>query len=202
MEQFGDNPEDKWQLRPKSPLTNAEDLRSNWKPGHEIMFQIRETTVLQKVSLRLWELDLPAPICPSRRCSEMDDNQSSTMATCTKLCGNLPYLIYFRWQSTRLAIECRDADIRTGGLAVPSTIPTTIQETKSSGVRQITMPNTMPYLFRSYITENTPEWDPDSDSAIPSYTTTMTIDKCKLTTTNRLPNQALSIDVPYEAIWD
>jgi len=44
--------------------------------------------------------------------------------------------------------------------------------------------------------------DPDSDSVIPSYTTTMTIDKCKLTTTNRLPNEALPIDVPYEAISD
>jgi len=43
------------------------------------------------------------------------------MATYTKLCGILPYLIYFRWQSMRLAIECRDADKRfTGGLAVPS----------------------------------------------------------------------------------
>jgi len=43
---------------------------------------------------------------------------------------------YFRWQwqSTRLAIVCRDAYIRTGGLAVPSTIPTTIQETESSAV--------------------------------------------------------------------
>jgi len=39
--------------------------------------------------------------------------------------------------------------------------------------------------------------DPDSDSAITSYTTTMTIDDC-----NRLPNQALPIDVPYEAIRD
>jgi hypothetical protein len=35
----------------------------------------------------------------------------------------------------------------------------------------------------SYITENTREYDPDSDSAIPSYTTTMTIDDC-----NRLLN--------------
>ena len=34
----------------------------------------------------------------------------------------------------------------------------------------------MPYLFRSYITKNTPKWDPDSDSAIPNYTTMMTID--------------------------
>jgi len=42
-----------------------------------------------------------------------------------------------------------------------------------------------------------PEWDPDSDSAIPSYTATLTIDDC-----NRLPNQALPIDIPYEAIWD
>jgi len=46
------------------------------------------------------------------------------------------YDTYFWWQSTRLAIECRDADICTGCIAVPSTIPTTIQETKSSAVRQ------------------------------------------------------------------
>jgi len=58
------------------------------------------------------------------------------MATDTKLCAVLPYLNYFRWQSTRLAIECRDADICTGCLAIPSTIPITIQETKSSTVRQ------------------------------------------------------------------
>ena len=36
--------------------------------------------------------------------------------------------------------------------------------------------------------------DPDSDSAIPSDSTLMTIDDC-----NRLPNQALPIDVPYKA---
>ena len=116
-------------------------------------------------------IGLLAPISTFRKCSEMDDNQSLAIATYTKLCGVLPYLIYFRWQSTGLAIECRDADICTGPHAVPNTIPTTIQETKSSGVRQITMPktlpltitntmtitirNTMPYLFRSYITENT-----------------------------------------------
>ena len=68
----------------------------------------------------------------------------------------------------RLAIECRDADIRTGGLAVPSTTPTTIQDTRfQCGMEEITIqitmqitmpntiPNTMPNLLRSYITENT-----------------------------------------------
>jgi hypothetical protein len=46
---------------------------------------------------------------------------------------------------------------------------------------QITIPSTMPYLCQSYITENTREYDPSSDSAIPSYTTTMSIDDCKST---------------------
>jgi len=35
-----------------------------------------------------------APICPSRRCWEMDDKQSLTMPTYTKLCGNVHYRIY------------------------------------------------------------------------------------------------------------
>jgi len=43
---------------------------------------------------------------------------------------------YFRWQSTRLAIDCREADICTGCIAIPSTILTPIQETKWSTVQQ------------------------------------------------------------------
>jgi len=106
MEQFGDNPKDKWQLRPKSPLMNAEDLWSNWKPGHEIMFQTRETTVLQqatysgnKLPLRLCELDWRAPLCPTWRCSEIDDNKSLTMAKYTKI--YIPAAMSSRVQSRR-----------------------------------------------------------------------------------------------------
>ena len=42
----------------------------------------------------------------------------------------------WQWYSTRVEIECHYSDIRTGGLAVPTTILTTIQETKSSAVWQ------------------------------------------------------------------
>jgi len=124
---------------------NTEDLRSNWKPGHGIMFQIWETVVLQKatyrgkeLSLRLCELDWRAPLCPSWRCSETDDNQSLTMVT-------------YR----RLANECRNADIYTGCLAAPSTKPNTMQITMPNimpNTMTITIWNTLPYLFRSYIT--------------------------------------------------
>ena len=44
-------------------------------------------------------------------CSETDDNQSFDYGVMHE-------------------VECGDADIRTDHLAVPSTIPTTIQETK------------------------------------------------------------------------
>jgi len=149
----------------------------------------------KKLSLRLCELDWRAPICPSRRCSEMDDNQSLTMATYTKLCGILPYLIYlismsayetsnWMWRRrytyrrpcrteynpdyySRDQMKSCTAEI-TLLIAVPNTMTIRIR-------------NTMPYLFRSYITENTPEYDPGSDSAIPSYKTTMSIDDCKST---------------------
>jgi hypothetical protein len=56
---------------------------------------------------------------------------------------------------------------------------------------RITIPNTMPYLFRSYITENPCEEGPDSAWVIPTNRTTMTIDDY-----NWHPNQALPIDVP------
>ena len=122
------------------------------------------------------------------------------MATYTKLCGILPYLILLLPMTIyELAIECRDADICTGGFAVQCTISTTIQETKSSGAWQITMPstmhNTMPYLFRSYITKNT------IPNKIPTQTwqfrttTTMTIDHCKSTSESSLP-----FGVPCKAI--
>jgi len=56
IEQFEDNPEDKGQFSAQSPLTNAEDLRSNWKPRDGIMSQRRETTVLQKATSQGKEL--------------------------------------------------------------------------------------------------------------------------------------------------
>jgi len=109
-----------------------------------------------ELSLRLFELDWRAPICPSRRCSEMDVNQSLAMEIYMKLCGILPYLIYLRRKATGLANECRHPAICIGFYAVPSTIPTTIQEiTLPMTMRNtmtITIQNTMPYLFRSYIT--------------------------------------------------
>jgi len=43
--------------------------------------------------------------------------------------------------------------------------------------------------------------DPDSDSVIPSYTTTITIDDSQ-STSESTPNQALPINVLYEAIRD
>jgi len=58
------------------------------------------------------------------------------------------------------------------------------------------MPNTMPSLFRSYITENT----------IPNTILTQTRRSPatqllrQLMTADRFPNQAVPIDVPYEAI--
>jgi len=102
----------------------------------------------------------------------------------------------------RLAIECRDPDIRTGGLAVPSTIPTTIHETTSSSrmteitmpitmpitmtnTLPITIPNTMPNLLRSYITEN------PILTEIPTQTwrSEATQLRWQLTTANRLRNE-------------
>ena len=88
----------------ESALTNAEDLRGSpgmspaYRPSddelREWMFQLLERTrngitpdryermtlesylLRKELSLKLWELDLRAPICPFRRCTEMDDNQS------------------------------------------------------------------------------------------------------------------------------
>ena len=45
-------------------------------------------------------------------------------------------------------------------------------------------------LYRDYA-----RIDSDSESVIPSYSTTMTIEDC-----NQLPNQALPIDVAYKAM--
>jgi len=74
-------------------------------------------------------------------CSEMEANQSFN---------------YCDIHQIILTIECRDANIHNGGLAIPSTIPTTIQQIKSGNcMGEITIPNTMPNFLRSYITENT-----------------------------------------------
>jgi hypothetical protein len=54
-------------------------------------------------------------------------------------------------------------------------------------------------VSKLYYREYNPEYDPDSDSTIPSYSTTMTIDDYQ-STSESTPNQALPIDVPYEAI--
>ena len=51
------------------------------------------------------------------------------------------------------------------------------------------------FVKKLYYREYYPQWDPDSDSAIPSYTTTMTLDDYKSTS-----NQALPIAIPYEAV--
>jgi hypothetical protein len=51
------------------------------------------------------------------------------------------------------------------------------------------------FVTKLYYREYYPEWDPDSDSVIPSYTTTVTIDDCKLTSESSPP-----IDIPHEAI--
>jgi len=71
---------------------------------------------------------------------------------------------------------------------VPNSMPITMQ---------ITIPNTMQYLFQSYITENT------IPKKIPTQTrrSRATQLRCQSTTANQVPNEALPIDVPYEAIW-
>jgi len=53
--------------------------------------------------------------------------------------------------------------------------------------------------MKLYYREYYPECDPDSDLAITSDTTTMAIDDYK-STSESTPNQALPIDIPYEAI--
>jgi len=57
----------------------------------------------KKLSLRLCQLDWRAPMYPSRRCSEMDDNQFLTTATYTKIYipTVLPYRVQFRRSSSR-----------------------------------------------------------------------------------------------------
>ena len=55
------------------------------------------------------------------------------------------------------------------------------------------------FVTKLYYREYYPERDPDSDSAIPSYSTTMTIDDYK-STSESTPNQALPIDFPNEAV--
>jgi hypothetical protein len=68
------------------------------------------------------------------------------------------------------------------------TMPITM-ESKMPNTMTITIQNTMPSLFRSYITENTREQDPKSDSTIPSYTTMMSIDHCKQTAQSNTSNR-------------
>jgi len=151
-------PTDEWQSKVNSALWNTEDLWSNWKHGQYVPARSYHWD---------YEVDWRVPICPSLRSSEMDDNQSVTMATYMKLCWNQPYLMYLismtayetsNWMSScryryqrpchteynpnyysRDQIKCRMAEN-----TMPNTMP-------------ITIPNTMPYLFRSYITENTPD---------------------------------------------
>ena len=55
------------------------------------------------------------------------------------------------------------------------------------------------FVTKLYYREYYPEGGSDSDSAIPSYTTTMAIDDYK-STSESTRNQALPIDIPYEAI--
>jgi hypothetical protein len=55
------------------------------------------------------------------------------------------------------------------------------------------------FVTKLYYREYYPERDPDSDSAIPSCTTTITIDDYK-STSESTPNQALPIDIPYKAV--
>ena len=59
-------------------------------------------------------------------------------------------------------------------------MPVTMQITILNSM-MITLPNTMPYLFRRYITDNTPAQVPNTAWAIPSDKTTIPIDDCKLT---------------------
>jgi len=101
----------------------------------------------------------------------------------------IPEMLGDGWQSIFHHGDIHE-DIRTDGLAVPSTLETTIQ--------QITMPNTMSYLFWSCITENT------IPNEIPTQTrrSRATQLRWQLTTAIWLLNRALPIDVPYEAIWD
>jgi len=134
-------------------------------------------------------------MCPSRRCSEMDDNQSLTMATYTKLCGNLPYLIYLlpmtiyetsNWMPRRrymYRLPCRteyNPDYYSRDQIKCRTAEITMQ---------ITMPITMPYLFRSYITENTIPNKIPTQTRRSRTTTMMTIDHCKSTSESSPSNR-------------
>lgn len=57
------------------------------------------------------------------------------------------------------------------------------------------------YVTKWYDRECYPEWDPESDSAIHSYSTTVTIDDTE-SISESTPNQAHLIDITYAAVWD
>jgi len=102
------------------------------------MTDLRMYDLLSKELLsKLGELDLQGPIYPSWECLEMNDDLSFTVMTSTMWCGNLPCeYAEIQWESTRLKIECRYADICTGCLLILSTILTTVQQTQSSAAWQ------------------------------------------------------------------
>ena len=154
----------------------------------------------QEISLKLWELDLWAPIHPSRRCAEMDENQPFTMAVYTRLCGILPYRIYLLFMTIYETSKWAPRLRYTYGQpchAMYNDDHYSRGQIKSR-MAENTMPNTMPNLLQSYDTENTilneiPTQTPRSRAAQPRW---------QLSPTNRLPSQALPIDIPYEAVWD
>jgi hypothetical protein len=115
----------------QTTIQSKEHTEERWKLMTQLPAQ--EKCSCKKLSSWFGELDWRAPLWPSGRCSEMDGIHSWTMATYMKLSGILPYVILLWWQSMRLAIECRGTDKPfTGCPAVPSTILTAIQGTKSS----------------------------------------------------------------------
>jgi len=101
---------------------------------------------------------------------------------------------YFRCQSMRLAIQCREAVIHTSRLAVLSPIPTTIQQTKSIAMWQRLQCHICCKVILPRILS---EYDLNSNWAIPSYPSPMSIDNCKLTSQIQ-PFQSMFPMKPYE----
>ena len=80
-------------------MTIENEQRTLERQGLMKQLEARARHSGKKLSLKLCQLDWRAPICPSRRCSEMDDNQSLNMATYTKI--YIPTVLPYRVQSRR-----------------------------------------------------------------------------------------------------
>jgi hypothetical protein len=110
----------------------------------------------------------------------------------------------FLWQSMRLAMVCRDADIRfTGCLDVPCTILNTIHKTISSTELQCGVQYRLQYRIQSHI------WFNDilprilaHKILIYSWRSRATHLRCQFRTANWLPSQLIPIYIAYKGNWD